>query len=1122
MDIRQAQLLIKDTFENSFDKRRYIYFVNNLLNNIEDATFVYKGNKIRDAYKDYIHSLERIGKYSDGSKTIDVLIVTLRKDTSLDRARTMQRNFIAWYLVNSESAIMKDGAIVAFISPSENDWRFSLIKMEYRFEKSETWSMKVKEEFTPAKRWSFLVGQNEKSHTAQKQLEKILANDEHSPTFGDLEKAFDIETVSKEFFEKYRELFLHIKEELDKVVKNDSKIKADFIAHDIDTVNFVKNLLGQIVFLYFIQKKGWLGVRRDNKWGAGSKQFLRELFEKRHANYNNFFNDILEPLFYEALRIDRSHDDGYFSQFDCKIPFLNGGLFDPIGNYDWVNTDIVLPDKLFSNFIKTKEGDIGNGMLDVFDRYNFTVKEDEPLEIEVAIDPELLGKVYEKFNAIRPDNFDEYKGALKSGSKGDENKFNKKFGVYYTPRNIIHYMCQQSLIIYLLTELENKVTKEELQTLVHFGERVGENEARVEREGRETKSYYYKIRKNAELIDEKLMEITICDPAVGSGAFPVGMMNEIIKARIVLSIFLKGSDRTAYDFKHNCIEQSLYGVDIDPGAVEITKLRLWLSLVVDEDDIKNIKPLPNLDYKVVCGNSLLGVEKNIFNTPLFLELEELKPLYFNETNSNKKQEYKKQIDELIIEITNGHKEFDFKVYFSEVFHNKSGFDIVIANPPYVKESTNKSAFDGLRTSECYQGKMDLWYLFGSKGLNIIKQHGIMSFIATNNWTSNDGASKFRNKVIRNGRLIYFIDFANYKVFTAGIQTMIYLMVRDDEPSQYQLNYGKLLDDNADSTIISNFLSSNVEVLTPHFKKYSVDFNRRNYVDAYIKFIHPTINRVLDKITKEGSFYLADNEIFSGIDVMQDFVSKASAEKLGGKYDVGTGVFVISNKEKEGRPWNRKELEIIKPYYTTREISRYYANLRNTFWVLYTGTQTNRSIKKFPNIKKHFDQFKKIITSVNKPYGLHRAREERIFLGDKILSVRKCSQPSFAYVDFPCYVARSFLILKSNRINLKFLLGILNSKLIKFWLFEKGKLQGNLFQVDKVPLQAIPIKIGQNEKKNKVIELVEKIIIITKRDEYIEKSTEQADVKNLESKIDQLVYQLYDLTLEQIKIVEGNT
>ena len=138
-------------------------------------------------------------------------------------------------------------------------------------------------------------------------------------------------------------------------------------------------------------------------------------------NVTNLFNDILEPLFYEALRTgeDREHEDYYYSRFDCKIPFLNGGLFDPIGNYDWVRTDILIPDKLFSNNVKTKDGDKGTGILDVFDRYNFTVKEDEPLEKEVAIDPELLGKSYEKFNAIRPDNFDEFKKALKSGKKGE-------------------------------------------------------------------------------------------------------------------------------------------------------------------------------------------------------------------------------------------------------------------------------------------------------------------------------------------------------------------------------------------------------------------------------------------------------------------------------------------------------------------------------------------------------------------------------------------------------------------------------------------------------------------------------------------------------------------------------
>ena len=148
--------------------------------------------------------------------------------------------------------------------------------------------------------------------------------------------------------------------------------------------------------------------------------------------------------------------DHYYSQFNCKIPFLNGGLFDPIGYYDWARIDIKLPDELFSNDKKTSPGDTGTGILDVFDRYNFTVIEDEPLEKEVAIDPELLGKTYEKFNAIRPDNFNDYIKALKSEKKGEENKFNKQYGVYYTPREIVHYMCRESLINYLASEFDVK------------------------------------------------------------------------------------------------------------------------------------------------------------------------------------------------------------------------------------------------------------------------------------------------------------------------------------------------------------------------------------------------------------------------------------------------------------------------------------------------------------------------------------------------------------------------------------------------------------------------------------------------------------------------------------------
>ncbi|MGB9497798.1 MAG: Eco57I restriction-modification methylase domain-containing protein, partial [Dissulfuribacterales bacterium] len=782
MNKQQAQQIIQVTFENPFDKGRFAGFVKNLLNYIEDAPFTYQGNYIPEKFRQYIKSLERIGKFSDGEKSLDILIITLQKETSLERARTMQRNFIAWYLNGSRGGEMKDAALVAYVSPDHADWRFSLVKMDYKFEKTRTGKIKVKEEFTPARRWSFLVGANEKSHTAQSRLVNILADDEQAPNLAELENAFDIETVTKEFFLKYRELFLRTKEALDKVVRKDPKIKANFEAKGVDTVNFAKKLLGQIVFLYFLQKKGWFGVGRDDDWGTGSKHFLRSLFDKKHSDYHNFFNDILEPLFYEALRIDRSHDDGYYSRFNCKIPFLNGGLFDPIGNYDWVHTDIHLPDDLFSNSRKTKEGDEGDGILDVFDRYNFTVREDEPLEKEVAIDPELLGKAYEKFNAIRPDNFDEFTKALKSGRKGEENKFNKKFGVYYTPREIVHYMCKQSLINYLYTLAEDAgladtIKKQDIEDLIEVGELITEHEATALIKQEKIKNGIQKsteytallsdsIRENAAAIDNWLAEITVCDPAVGSGAFPVGMMNEIVRARNVLSVFLNDRQRSDYAFKRRCIEHSLYGVDIDPGAVEIAKLRLWLSLVVDEEDIKNIKPLPNLDYKIVCGNSLLGVEKNLFNHQLFNDLEKLKPLFFKETNPTKKQDYKKQIDDLISQITKGYTEFDFEVYFSEVFHRKGGFDVVIANPPYVDSENMTKNTPELRrviksSYSLTRGNWDIYIAFYEKGFRLLGHGGVLSFITPDKWISKSFGDELRLRKTDN---LYSIMKAGRDVF----------------------------------------------------------------------------------------------------------------------------------------------------------------------------------------------------------------------------------------------------------------------------------------------------------------------------------------------------------------------
>lgn len=441
--------LVKQTFESPFERGRYVRFLRELLNGFDDeGARVNQGARIPEKFQEYVEKMERVGKYAAGKTEIMLFIVHLKRETSIERARTMQRNFVAWYLSQGN----KDAALVAFVSPDSVDWRFSLVKMEYRFEERNE-KTKVKEELTPARRWSFLVGANEKSHTAQSKFVPILEDDENNPTLERLEEAFNIEKVTREFFEKYRDLFMRTKEALDKAIEAEPAARSDFEAKGVDTVNLAKKLLGQITFLYFLQKKGWFGVPRDAAWGEGSKNFLRELFEKKHGDYKNFFNDILEHLFYDALRNDRSHQDHYYGRFNCKIPFLNGGLFDPMNNYDWVHTDILLPDSLFSNKTKTKEGDTGDGILDVFDRYNFTVKEDEPFEKEVAIDPELLGKAYEKFNAIRPDNYDEFLKALKSGKKGEESKFNKQYGVYYTPREIVHYMCQQSLINYLYSEV---------------------------------------------------------------------------------------------------------------------------------------------------------------------------------------------------------------------------------------------------------------------------------------------------------------------------------------------------------------------------------------------------------------------------------------------------------------------------------------------------------------------------------------------------------------------------------------------------------------------------------------------------------------------------------------------
>ena len=1225
-----SKKIVRDTFEKSFNKEQFTLFIKNLLNHIDEssdgATFVYRGQYIPEVYQDSISSLERIGKYTDPEgKKIELLIVNLKKEKSLDRARTLQRNFVAWYLDGSRNGVLKDAALVAFVSPDLDSWRFSLVKMDYKIQEA-----KVKKDLTPAKRYSFLVGSQEKSHTAQSRLVPIIEDDKNDPSLKQIEEAFNIEKVTKEFFEKYRDLFIRLKESLDEVVGKNTKIKDDFEKNNIDTTSFAIKLLGQIVFLYFLQKKGWFGVERDSDWGTGPKNFLRELFDKKKVTYKNFFNNVLEPLFYEALAKKRDKD--FYGYLNCKIPFLNGGLFDPINDYDWVYTDINIDDELFSNEFKTKEGDVGTGILDVFDRYNFTVREDEPLEKEVAVDPEMLGKVFENLLEV---------------------KDRKSKGTYYTPREIVHYMCQESLINYLhseLTVLGNDISKEDLGILVKKGTSLIHNDQSASSGKKRYEEQIPKsIKKLAPLIDIKLTDIKVCDPAVGSGAFLVGMMNEIVSCREVLwSIQNDSRDRDTYKFKRDAIQHSLYGVDIDPSAVEVAKLRLWLSLVVEEDDIKKIKPLPNLDYKIMQGNSLLeefkGVKlfdeklltksktieydvigelrqkenelsrklleyyqkspqwmnnrtisrppelaqiememdkikaslrkntltaKELIIKPLqvglnffgsigkedvWLKLKKLYSLFFKSYDSDKKKQIRNSIEKVIWELiettirdegkldtlkeievykNNGIRPFFlWKLYFADVFKEKGGFDVVIANPPYVGESGNKDIFRPISKGnlrEFYQGKMDLFYFFFHLALNLGKPLSQCAFISTNYFVTASGAKKLREDLKNRATINSLVNFNELKIFESalGQHNMITIFTKERGKIETAKSSVTRRIGVANADTLENIFSGTDDETDYFFVKQSQLYDGdENYIRASgVGNENNPIEKILSKIKKEGVILKEICEINQGLVTGANKVSTQHIKKYSIKASVGDGIFVMDKDKVLKLNLSKEEEQTLKPWFKNSDVYRWNTKAISKEKVIYldrnstsVGKNTEKHLKKYFDVLKHR---REVENGVIKWWQIQWPRETSVFSGAKIVAPYRSKNNTFGYNEIPWYGASDlyFLTQKDKSISLKFITSILNSKLYHLWLCNRGKRKGEILELFYQPLSEIPIKKILESEQKPFIEIVNKILIVTKSDDYMESAEKQAKVKDYEGQIDQMVYKLYGLTKEEIKIVE---
>ncbi|MEH6984564.1 hypothetical protein, partial [Priestia megaterium] len=654
--------MLKTTFESSFNIDSYRLFVRQLFNSIE--VFPYREQTdISGEYAQHIASYVEVAKYRDNNQdNLIILAVEIKKDKSIERARSLQRNFISRLLENTQY----EAAIVAFYSPSENNWRLSFVRLDYSFNEKG-----LQLDLTPAKRYSYLVGINEPIHTVQEQLLPIFSDDKHNPTLDEIENAFSVEKVTKEFFTQYKEKYIELKEYLEQdqsFIKESDKLG---ITVNKFSEQFAKKLMGQLAFLYFLQKKGWLGIeilpnghlisqidfdsiyekgstsqqkvlnkvftshtegqyqllsnklkdisdreadllsdcfvgtKFDMLWRSGNRHFIRSLFNDCiEKTERNFFVEYLQPLFYEALNKKRKNH--YFPMFNCKIPFLNGGLFEPLEGYHWQDVNIEIPNEIFSN--KKEKGRNADGILDIFDRFNFTINEDEPLEKEVAVDPEMLGEIFENLLEVTD---------------------RRSKGAFYTPRDVVHYMCQESLINYIVSEVN--VPYDDIREFIMYGELIRDLDSRREVGSEEEYTLKESVLNNIINIDNALKNVKIADPAVGSGAFSLGMLSEIVRARnnITQYIIEKNQEglfarvfdeekilknRSPYKMKWETIKNCIFAVDIEPSAVDITKLRLWLSVLVDQEineENPEPHPLPNLDCNIMVGNSLIDEYEGI-------------------------------------------------------------------------------------------------------------------------------------------------------------------------------------------------------------------------------------------------------------------------------------------------------------------------------------------------------------------------------------------------------------------------------------------------------------------------------------------------------------------------------
>ena len=1016
----------------------------------------------------------------DDGRSLAIFDFEVADNVLISRNRRDLRNIAANYIDQDKF----HGALAFYHSHNTDDYRLTFIAKQTYFNES---GELVKKETAP-KRYTFLLGPNEPCTTAASRLKELADKKTYGSIYlTDVTDAFSVERLNKEFFNGYKAQYKKFIDTL-----SDSKSNRDY----------VKKLLGRLVFLQFLQKKGWMGVPVSNaKWEGGDKNYLSKLVDN-YANNNRLLSDVLEPLFFKTLNEKRNGDiaDGKLGE-NIKIPYLNGGLFDK----DRIDElDIDFPYSYFKD------------LMDFFSQYNFTIDENDPDDSEVGIDPEMLGHIFEN---LLEDNKDK--------------------GAFYTPKEIVQYMCRQSVIQYLKTHEPSEQYAEPIEQLINDG---------VVNPMLQTKSM-------ATRFTQLLKEVKVCDPAIGSGAFPMGILYVLYHA--IHHLHSHAEPHGNFDStqtKRDIIQNNIFGVDIEQGAVDIARLRFWLALVVDAEEPQ---PLPNLDYKITCGNSLLSrypIDAPIEN--VFVEYnkgkkedekmtlakyKELVSDYTNTSNHQTKELFRKTIEDIKCafktELSKQFKErlaklrgkvimlegptlfgertkaekaelkklkeklnllekeqediqtnklyvdaFEWRFEFPQLLDDNGkfiGFDIIIGNPPYNElRDLGLSMQTALKSSRYYDyakgGRLNMFQFFYPLAINVARDNGIVSLITQNSILAEDSALGNRKLFFAQTDILSIDSFPerdnkNLRVFeSAKMSVCICILRRNNHPN-----------------------TCNIIPINVWHSRYMQDKHELNI----------TVEEIMEMYPEDIIIPISSNEKFSilkEIKKKSQYHINASAGEIDmTKYKsifntIGLGTRVI----------------------TGAQIQRYYiTNTPSQGDVIYID-----------------DSCKPQLSSKRKTEIL----QPRIVL-QRITGVDSKVRIIATLINGNMYCANSTnYIANDENLNIKYLLGVLNSSLVNFFIKQTST---NTNITAKV-LNSIPIAIPSAKMQEAIVRVVDYIMQIKSLssdiviDQYVDN---EVMARQFENVIDALVYELYfsdefkqanisfvDSVLRDFQIISVNT